>query len=37
MLYYDKIDDSEGININKKSTSKNLSFNQMYAIDAMIS
>ena len=49
MIYFDTIDISEGIDINKTSKSKecnichywhffinNLSFNHMYAIDAMI-
>ena len=49
MIYFDTIDISEGIDINKTSKSKecnichywhffinNLSFNHMYAIDAMM-
>ena len=48
MLYYDRIDASEGIDINKTSASKECdvyhywyflnyrSFNQMHATDAMI-
>ena len=44
MLYYDRIDISEGIDVNKTNKSKDsnilkindLSFNHMYGIDAMI-
>ena len=35
-LYFDKIDASEGIDIDKTSASKSLSFNHMYAINGMI-